>query len=238
MLSPQRESELRKDFVQAGERVEVPSGLSGRLLNSEYSFGPPRHLARALVLATAVVLALAGAAIGLTLAGRQPVAASGLASEFQVFNRPATQSDSPDRNVSYIRLTERLGQPTAVRLLAQNPGNGISTVYAVTYPHQICLVEQDSSGGSAGCNSVEGLEGKHVMFEVIYPSSPPGSLRVPVALGLVANDVMNVTINGSATPVANNFFMATLANQSPLEPLTLTVQLSDGAPITTTLSGN
>jgi hypothetical protein len=238
MLNLQLEIELRRDFVQAGERVEIPSGLRERLLNSEYSFGPPRHLARALVLAAVVVLALAGAAIGLTLAGRQPVAASGLASEFQVFNRPATQSDSPDRNVSYVRLTERLGQPTAVRLLAQNPGNGISTVYAVTYPHQICLVEQDSSGGGAGCNSVEGLESKHVMFEGMYPSSPPGSLKEPVALGLVANDVTKVTINRSATPVANNFFMAPLADQSPLEPLILTVQLSDGAPITTTLNGS
>jgi hypothetical protein len=234
MLSPQLESELRRDFVQAGDRVEIPSGLSERLLNSEYSFGPPRHLARALVLATAVVLALAGAAVGIALAGRHPVAASGLASEFQVLNRPATQSDFPlPSNSSYSRLTERLGQPTAVRLLAQDPGNGISTVYAVTYPHQICLVEQDSSGGGAGCNSVEGLESEHVMFEVIYPSSPPGSLRKPVALGLVANDVTKVTINGSPTPVANNFFMATLANQN--EPLTLTVHLSDGAPITTTL---
>ena len=90
MLNPQLESEMRSDFVQAGDRVDIPSGLSERLLSREYSFGPPRYLARALVLAAVVVLVVVGAAIGLTLVGRQPVAASGLASEFQVFNRPAT----------------------------------------------------------------------------------------------------------------------------------------------------
>jgi hypothetical protein len=92
MLSPNLEHELRTEFVNVGSRIQAPDGLTERLLCEDYR---PRGRARLLVpllVCSIAVLTLGGVLVAINLSGRQPAAASVLASEFNVFNRPATSS--------------------------------------------------------------------------------------------------------------------------------------------------
>ena len=92
MLSPNLEHELRTEFVKVGSHIQAPDGLTERLLREDYR---PRGRSRLLVpllLCSIAVLTLGGVLVAINLSGGQPVAASVLASEFNVFNRPATPS--------------------------------------------------------------------------------------------------------------------------------------------------
>ena len=92
MLSSNLEHELRTEFANVGTRIQAPDGLTERLLSENYRpKGRGRLLVPVLVCSIAV-LTLGGVLVAMNLGGGQPVAASVLASEFNVFNRPATPS--------------------------------------------------------------------------------------------------------------------------------------------------
>jgi hypothetical protein len=231
MLSPNLEHELRNEFVNVGSHIQAPDGLTERLLREDYR---PRGRARLLIpllLCSIAVLTLGGVLVAINLSGRQPAAASVLASEFSVFNRPASSSDALPSNWP---LAQSLGwrgeRPTATRLLASNPGYGIEKVYAATYPNEICLFVVQKTGGVSGgsCENSRGTETQHAMFQWTSESSTQS-----FAVGFVANDVTNVSFDGVVAPVSgNNFFLTPLADGNP--PLTVTIALSDGPSITET----
>ena len=92
MLSPNLEHELRTEFVNVGSHIQTPDGLTERLLREDYR---PRERARLLVpllLCSIAALTFGGVLVAINLGGRQPAAASVLASEFNVFNGPASPS--------------------------------------------------------------------------------------------------------------------------------------------------
>ena len=102
--------------------------LSGR--NVDYR---PRGRARLLVpllLCLIAVLTLGGVLVAINVSGGlKPVAASVLASEFSVFNRPASPSDALPSNWPVVETLGWRGErPAATRLLASNPGFGIDKV--------------------------------------------------------------------------------------------------------------
>jgi hypothetical protein len=227
MLSPNLEHELRTEFVNVGSHIEAPDGLTERLLREDYR---PRGRARLLVpllLCSIAVLTLGGVLVAINLGGRQPAAASVLASEFNVFNRPASPSDTLPSN---WRLPQNK-KLAASRLLASNPGYGIEKVYAATYPNDICLFVQKAleTGGDFGsCNPPRVLETTHAMF-----AWTSGSSTQSFFVGFLANDVTNVKIDGVVAPVsANDFFLTRLPDGNP--PLHVTIALSDGPSITET----
>jgi hypothetical protein len=231
MLSPNLEHELRTEFVNVGSHIQAPDGLTERLLREDYR---PRGRARLLVpllLCSIAVLTLGGVLVAINLSGRQPAAASVLASEFSVFNRPASPSDALPSNWPVSQsLGWRGDRPTATRLLASNPGYGIEKVYAATHPYEICLFVVQKRGGVSGgsCETSRGTEAQHAMFQWTSESSTQS-----FAVGFVANDVTKVSFDGVAAPVsANNFFLTPLADGNP--PLTVTITLSDGPSITET----
>jgi hypothetical protein len=166
--------------------------------------------------------------VAVNLSGRQPAAASVLASEFSVFNRPASPSDALP---SHWPLAQNK-KLTASRLLASNPGYGIEKVYAATYPNDICLFVQEAQethGDFGSCNPPRVLETTHAMF-----AWTSGSSTQSFAVGFVANDVTNVKIDGVVAPVsANDFFLTPLPDDGN-PPLNLTIILSDGPSITQT----
>ncbi len=111
MLSPNLERELRNEFVNVGSDVEAPDGLTERLLREDYR---PRGRARLLIpllLCSIAVLTLGGVLVAINLSGRQPAAASILASEFNVFNRPASSSDALPSNFPLAQNTEAYSLP-------------------------------------------------------------------------------------------------------------------------------
>jgi hypothetical protein len=232
MLSPNLEHELRTEFVNVGNHIEAPDGLTERLLREDYR---PRERARLLVsllLCSIAVLTLGGVLVAINLSSGQPVAASVLASEFNVFNGPATSSVAlPSKWLLAQEFLALNGTPTATRLLASNPGHGIEEVYAATYPKKICLFVhevQETGGGFSSCDTPRELETQHAMF-----SWTGGSFTQSFATGLVANDVTSVKIDGVIAPVsANNFFLTPLADAD--SALTVTINLSDGPSITET----
>ncbi len=224
MLSPNLEHELRTEFVNVGSHIQAPDGLTERLLREDYR---PRGRSRLLVpllLCSIAVLTLGGVLVAINLSGRQPAAASVLASEFSVFNRPASPSDALPSNLPGAQNKNF----TASRLLASNPGYGIEKVYAATYPNEICLFVQKTGGGGGSCNPPRVLETTHAMFQ--WTS---GSSTQSVFVGFVANDVTNVTIDGVVNPVsANDFFLTPLPDGNP--PVNVSITLSDGPSITET----
>ncbi len=233
MLSPNLEHELRIEFVNVGSHIQAPDGLTERLLREDYR---PRERARLLVpllLCSIAVLTLGGVLIAINLSGGQPVAASVLASEFNVFNRPATSSVAlPSKWLLAQEFLALNGTPTATRLLASHPGYGIEGVYAATYPNRICVFVHEvpeTGGGFSSCDTPRELETRHAMFEWTT-----GSPAQSFAVGLVANDVTNVKFDGVVAPVSanNNFFLTPLADGN--SPLTVTITLSDGPSITET----
>ena len=224
MLSPNLEHELRTEFVKVGSHIQAPDGLTERLLREDYR---PRGRARLLVpllLCSIAVLTLGGVLVAINLSGRHPAAASVLASEFSVFNRPASASDALPSHWP-LAQSEKL---TASRLLASNPGYGIEKVYAATYPNEICLFVQKTGGDFGGCNPPRVLETTHAMF-----SWTSGSSTQSFFVGFIANDVTNVKIDGVVAPVsANDFFLTPLPDGNP--PLNVTITLSDGPSIAQT----
>ena len=237
MLSPNLEHELRADFVKVGNHIHAPDGLSERLLREDYR---PRGRARSLVpllVCSIAVLTLGAVLVAMNIGGRQPAAASVLASEFSVFNRPASPSDALPSNWPVAQTLGWRGErPTATRLLASNPGYGIETAYAATYPDEICLyVQKIQEPGVAfvSCGNTRGTESQHAMFQWTSGPSTPS-----FAVGFVANDVTNVRMDGVVAPVsANNFFLTPLADGEANPPLSVTVTLSDGPAITETFAG-
>ncbi len=233
MLSPHLEHELRNEFVNVGNHIEAPDGLTERLLRVDYR---PRGRARLLVpllLCLIAVLTLGGVLVAINVSGGQPVAASVLASEFSVFNRPASPSDALPSNWPVVETLGWRGErPAATRLLASNPGFGIDKVYAATYPDEICLfVQQVQETGEAfgSCGNSRGTEAQHAMFQ--WTS---GSSTQSFAVGFVANDVTSVKMDGVVAPVsANNFFLTRLPDAD--QPLSVTITLSHGPSITETL---
>ena len=110
MLSPNLEHELRTEFVNVGNHIEAPDGLTERLLREDYR---PRGRARLLVpllLCSIAVLTLGGVLVAINLSGRQPAAASVLASEFSVFNRPASPSDALPSTWPWLRAWDGEGE--------------------------------------------------------------------------------------------------------------------------------
>jgi hypothetical protein len=175
-------------------------------------------------------LTFGGVLVAINLSGRQPAAASVLASEFNVFNGPASPSVAlPSKWLLAQEFLALNWRPTATRLLASNPGYGIEDVYAATYPKRICLFVhevQETGGGFSSCDTPRELETQHAMF-----FWAGGSFTQSFATGLVANDVTSVKIDGVIVPVsANNFFLTPLADAD--SPLTVTINLSDGPSIT------
>ena len=232
MLSPNLEHELRTEFVNVGSHIQAPNGLTERLLREDYRPSGRARLLVPLLLCSIAVLTLGGVLVAINLSGRQPAAASVLASEFNVFNRPASPSDALPSNWPVAQILGWRGErPTATRLLASNPGYGIEKVYAATYPNEICLFVQkvqETGRGFGSCEVPRHLETQHAMFQ--WTS---GSSTQSFAVGLVANDVANVRIDGVVAPVsANDFFLAPLADAD--SPLTVTITLSDGPSITET----
>jgi len=227
MLSPYLEHELRTEFVNVGNHIEAPDGLTERLLREDYRPRGRASLLIPLLLCSIAVLTLGGVLVAINLSGRQPAAASVLASEFNVFNRPASPSEALPSNWP-LAQNKKL---TASRLLASNPGYGIEKVYAATYPNEICLFVQkvQEAGGDFGsCNPPRELENSHAMF-----AWTSGSSTQSFAVGFVANDVTNVKIDGVVAPVsANDFFLTPLPKGNP--PLNVTITLSDGPSITET----
>lgn len=230
MLNAQIEQEMRDDFAEVREDIEAPDGLTERLLAQDYRFGGRSKLLISVIVCLIAVLALVATLVVLNTGNRQPVAASVLASEFNVFNRPATTSDALPPTWPLARLFLRhKGEPTAIRLLASNPGYGVVSVYAATYPNEICLLERDTSGGSAACGNTHDVESSHVDFGTVS-----GFSIEPYAIGLVANDVTSIQIDGATAPVLkNNFFLAPISGLNP--PFNLTIHLSDGRPISKTV---
>jgi hypothetical protein len=233
MLSPNLEDELRTEFINVGTRIQAPDGLTERLLRENYR---PRGRGRLLVpllLCSIAVLTLGGVLVAMNLSSGQPVAASVLASEFNVFNRPATPSVAlPSKWLLAQEFLALNGMPTGTRLLASNPGYGIEGVYAATYPNKICLFVHEvpeTGGGFSSCDTPRELETRHAMF--LWTT---GSSTQSFAVGLVANDVTNVKFDGVVVPVSanNNFFLTPLTDGNP--PLTVTIGVSDGPSITET----
>jgi hypothetical protein len=232
MLSPKLEDELRTEFANAGSRIQAPDDLTECLLRKDYR---PRGRARFLVpllVCSIVVLTLGGVLVSINLSGREPADASVLASEFSVFNRPASPSDALPSN---FPLTDSLPASaqnkklTGARLLASKPGYGIEKVYAATYPNATCLFVQrapESGGDSGGCSPPRVLETSHAMFQ--WSS---GSARA-FLIGFVANDVTNVKVNGVVAPVSGNDFFLTPLPDEGNGPLNVTINLSDGRSIT------
>jgi hypothetical protein len=176
------------------------------------------------------LLALVAVLVAVNVGNRQPVAASVFASEFNVFNRPTSPSDALPSRVAQ-RLIARKGTPTATRLLAFNPGYGVVSVYAATYPNEICLIDIETNGGDTGCTDTRSVEIGHVDFGTVS-----GSSIQPFAIGLVANDVTSVEINGVTAPILkNNFFLAPISDPNP--PFNITIHRSDGPPISKTVGG-
>ena len=171
--------------------------------------------------------------IAINLGGGQPVAASVLASEFNVFNRPATPSVAlPSKWLLAQEFLALNGTPTATRLLASHPGYGIEGVYAATYPKKICVFVHEipeTGGGFSSCDTPRELETQHAML--LWTSGPSTQ---SFGVGIVANDVTNVKFDGVDAPVSanNNFFLTPLANGN--SPLTVTITLSDGPSIAET----
>ena len=230
MLSPNLEHELRTEFVNVGNHIEVPNGLTERLLREDYRLRGRAGLLVPLLLCSIAVLTLCVVLVAINLSGRQPAAASVLASEFNVFNRPASPSDDlPSKWPLAQTLGWRGERPTATRLLASNPGYGIEKVYAATYPNEICLYVQELQEPGVGfgsCENSRATETQHAMFQ--WTS---GSSTQSFAVGFVANDVTNVRMDGVVAPVsANDFFLTPLPEGNP--PLTVTITLSDGPSIT------
>ena len=234
MLSPNLEHELRTEFVKVGSHIQAPDGLTERLLREDYR---PRGRSRLLVpllLCSIAVLTLGGVLVAINLSGGQPVAASVLASEFNVFNRPATPSVAlPSKWLLAQEFVALNGRPTATRLLASNPGYGIEGVYAASYPKRICLFIREvpeTGGGFSSCDTPRELETQHAMLLWTGGSSTQSFMT-----GLVANDVTSVKIDGVIAPVsANNFFLTPLPNGEADSPLTVTITLSDGPSIAQT----
>jgi hypothetical protein len=234
MLSANLEHELRTEFFNVGNRIQAPDGLTERLLREDYR---PRGRVRLLVpllLCSIAALTLGGVLVAINLTGRTPAAASVLASEFSVFNRPDSSSDALPSiwpiAVDEIHPGEK---PTASRLLASHPGYGIEEVYAATYPKDVCLFVRKAGGGSGDCIPLDVLEPAHALF-----LSTSGSSAQPVGfmVGFVASDVTNVRIDGVVAPVsADDFFLAPLADAD--SGVTMTLILSDGPPITETIGG-
>jgi hypothetical protein len=179
------------------------------------------------------VLTLGGVLVAINLSGRQPAAASVPASEFNVFNRPASPAVAlPSKWLLAQEFLAVNGTPTATHLLASNPGYGIEGVYAATYPNRICVFVHEvpeTGGGFSSCDTPRELETQHAML--LWTS---GSSTQSFAVALVANDVTNVNFDGVVAPVSanDNFFLTPLGNGN--SPLTVTITLSDGPSITET----
>ena len=149
MLSPNLEHELRNELVNVGNHIQAPDDLTERLLREDYR---PRGRARLLVpllLCSIAVLTLGGVLMAINLSGRQPAEASVLASEFSVFNRPASSSDAlPSNWPASQSLGWRGGEAYGDPPPRTNPGYGIEKVYAATYPNgdlSICCSEDRRS---------------------------------------------------------------------------------------------
>jgi hypothetical protein len=105
------------------------------------------------------------------------------------------------------------------------------SVYAVTYPNEICLIDMETNGGDAVCTATRSVETSHVDFGTVS-----GSSIQSFAIGLVANDVTSLDINGVTAPILkNNFFLAPISD--PNAPSDLTIHRSDGPPISKTVGG-
>jgi hypothetical protein len=227
MLSPNLEHELRTEFVNVGSHIQAPDGLTERLLRENYRpRGRARHLVP-LLLCSITGLTFGGVLVAINLSGRQPAAASVLASEFNVFNGPASPSVTlPSKWLLAQEFLALNGRPTATRLLASNPGYGIEGVYAATYPNKICVFVHEvpeTGGGFSSCDTPRELETQHAML--LWTSGPSTQ---SFGVGLVANDVTTVKLDGVVAPVSanNNFFLSPFANGN--SSLTVTITLSDG----------
>jgi hypothetical protein len=225
MLSAHIEQEFRDDLARVGDQIETPQGLTERLLARNHGRGRRSRL----VALGACVVALLALVVSLVVANtgtNQPVAASVLKSEFNVFNHPAKPSDAVSALAFPIEVPlTRAEQHVTTRLLASNPGYGITRVYAAMFPTQLCILVRAVHGQmSAGCATTTGVESAH-MEEI-----STGDFVV----GLVANDVTRVEVNGVTAPVLrDNFLLAPLPMPNP--PFTVTVHLSDGPPLSWTV---
>jgi hypothetical protein len=231
MLSAHIEQEIRDDFARVGDQIETPHGLTERLLARNHRNGRRSRLV-ALGACVVALVALVVSLVVVNTGDNQPVAASVLKSEFHVFNRPATPSDAVSRTSFAIQLPlTRAEQHVTTRLLASNPGYGITRVYAAMFPTQLCILVRAQHGQmSGGCELTSGVESAHMEAETETGSpTSPG-----FAVGLVANDVTSVQVNGVTAPVLrDNFFLAPLPSPNP--PFTITAHLSDGPPQTWTV---
>jgi hypothetical protein len=231
MLSAHIEQEFRDDLARVGDQIETPQGLTERLLARNHGYGRRSRL----VALGACVVALLALVVSLVVANtgnNQPVAASVLKSEFNVFNRPAKPSDTVSPLAFPIELPlTRAEQHVTTRLLASNPGYGITRVYAAMFPTQLCIVVRAVRGQmSGGCELTSGVVSAHMEAETITGSPTSPGFEV----GLVANDVTSVQVNGVTAPVLrDNFFLAPLPSPNP--PFTVTVHLSDGPPLSWTV---
>jgi hypothetical protein len=232
MLNPELEQELRFEFVEVGGHIQAPDDLTERLLAQDYRLGGRTRFLVPVIVCLIALMALAGVLVAVNVGNRQPVAASVLASEFNVFDRPTSSSDVlPAGWALAHRLIARKGTPTAIRLLASHPGYGVVSVYALTYPNQICRLEMETNGGDGACTDTRSVETGHVDFGTVS-----GSSIQPFAIGLVANDVTSVEINSVTAPILkNNFFLAPISDPNP--PFNITIHRSDGPPISKTVGG-
>lgn len=171
MLRAHIEQEIRDDVARVGEQIETPHGLTERLLARDYGIGRRSRLV-AVAACLVVLLALVCSLVVVNTGGNQPVAASVLASEFNVFNRPATPSDAISRTSFPIEVPlTHAGKLAATRLLASNPGYGVTRVYAAMFPTQLCILVRGVSGQtSGGCEPTPGVESAHMEPEIVTGS--------------------------------------------------------------------